>query len=102
MEQATPSFLTNMIPIALILVIFYFTLIRPQQKQEKERKKMLASIDRGHKVLTAGGIIGMVTAVKGEDIDVKIAENVKVTVARSYIVSVLKDTADNPAPQTPS
>ena len=96
MDQQIPPFFVNLLPIVAIVAIFYFTMIRPQQKQEAERKKMLAAIEKGNKVLTAGGIVGTVASVNGDDIEVKIAENVKTTFSRQYIIAVLKDNAATP------
>ena len=80
----------SFIPIILIFVIMYFLLIRPQQKKIKEHKSMVEAIRRGDQVLTQGGIIGKITKVKeGEEVEVEVATNVKVTVIKSTIVSVL-------------
>jgi len=91
MEQQAPSLMTNLIPIALIFGIFYFLIIRPQRKQEQERRKMLDAVDRGMKIITNGGLIGTVTALKGTELEIKIAENVKVNVLRSAVMTVVKD-----------
>ena len=87
MEAATasPSPLAGFIPIIAIFLIFYFLVIRPQQKQASEQKKLLAGLKKGDRVLTSGGIYGTVAALKGPDLDLKIADNVKVMVARSSI-----------------
>ena len=80
----------SFIPIILIFVIMYFLLIRPQQKKIKEHKSMVEAIRRGDQVLTQGGIIGKITKVKeGEEVEVEVATNVKVTVIKSTIVNVL-------------
>ena len=78
------------IPLILIFVIFYFFLIRPQQKKVKEHKAMVESLKRGNKVLTAGGILGVVTkAVEGsETVSVEIATGVTVELARQMISEV--------------
>ena len=79
------------IPLILIFVIFYFFLIRPQQKRVKEHKVMVESLKRGDEVITAGGIIGTVDRVMEDDrIEVLIGENVKVQIIRSTITSQLK------------
>ena len=84
------SFLTSMIPLILIFVIFYFLLIRPQQKRAKEHKNMVDNLRRGDQVVTGGGILGKVTKVKeGEEIEIEIAENTRVKVYRSTITAVL-------------
>ena len=82
--------LESFIPIILIFVIMYFLLIRPQQKKIKEHKNMVDNLRRGDQVLTQGGIIGKIIKVKeGEEIEVELAEDVKVAVIRSTIVDVL-------------
>ena len=71
-------------PLILIFVIFYFFLIRPQQKKVKEHKAMVESLKRGDKVVTSGGITGTVERIIDNDkIEVEIAENVKVEIVRS-------------------
>ena len=85
--------LESFIPIILIFVIMYFLLIRPQQKKIKEHKNMVDNLRRGDRVLTQGGIIGKITKVKeGEEIEVELAKDVKVSVIRSTIVNVLSKT----------
>lgn len=83
-------------PLILIFVIFYFLLIRPQQKKQKEVQKMLTEIQKGDKVVTTGGIHGIVANVKDNIITVKVAENVKLDISRSCIAVVSKEkTAEN-------
>jgi len=78
------------IPLILIFVIFYFFLIRPQQKKAKEHKAMVAALKRGDEVVTSGGIVGKVERILGEDkLDLLISENVTVQVVQSTIQSVL-------------
>ena len=85
--------LESFIPIILIFVIMYFLLIRPQQKKIKEHKNMVDNLRRGDQVLTQGGIIGKITKVKeGEEIEVELAKDVKVSVVTSTIVNVLSKT----------
>ena len=72
------------IPLILIFVIFYFFLIRPQQKKVKEHKIMVEGLHRGDKVITSGGIVGTVERViDNEKVEVKISENVNVEIIRS-------------------
>jgi len=74
------------VPLILIFVIFYFFLIRPQQKKVKEHKVMVSSLKRGDEVITSGGIVGKIERVLGDDkIDVTIADNVTVQVVQSTI-----------------
>ena len=84
------------IPLILIFVIFYFFLIRPQQKKAKEHKKMVEELKRGDKIITTGGIVGIVDRIiDNEKIEVEIAENVKVEVFRANgIQSLINNKAD--------
>ncbi len=77
--------LAQVIPILLMIVIFYFLLIRPQQKQMKERQKMLDNLKPGDKVLTVGGIIGVITDIKDNEIELEIAKNVRVKAIKSSV-----------------
>ena len=85
-----PSMLASFVPLILIFLIFYFLLIRPQQKRQKEHKLLLEAIKRGDEILTSGGIIGKVTKVDGEKLSVDISSNVNVTVIKSTVADVLK------------
>ena len=82
------------IPLILIFVIFYFFLIRPQQKKVKEHKAMVAALKRGDKVVTSGGIVGTIERViDNEKVEILISDNVKVEVVRSTgIQSLLNNT----------
>ena len=79
------------IPLILIFVIFYFFLIRPQQKSVKAHRLMVQNLKRGDEVITSGGIIGIVDKVHEDDkIDVTLCDNVKVQIIKSTITSLLK------------
>ena len=81
------------IPLILIFVIFYFFLIRPQQKKVKEHKAMVESLKRGDKVVTSGGITGRVERLVDNDkVEVEIAENVKVEIVKSTGIQSLVNT----------
>ena len=81
---------TQFIPLILIFVIFYFFLIRPQQKRAKDHKAMVAALKRGDEVVTSGGIVGKVERILGEDkLDLLISENVTVQVVQSTIQNIL-------------
>lgn len=78
------------LPLILIFAVFYFLLIRPQQKRQKEHQAKLKSIRRGDRIVTGGGIIGTVTKVEGEsELQVEIAEGVRVKVVTGTVVDVL-------------
>ena len=89
--QPTPNPLINLAPIVAIFVIFYFLLIRPQQKQQKEHEQLLKNLKTGDKVLTTGGLYGTITGFKGEDLEVQFSQTVKLTLARSAVAQVDSD-----------
>jgi len=80
----------SLIPIFLMLVIFYFLVLRPQQQRIKKHQEMVANIKRGDGVVTSGGIVGKVTRAKDDDaeVEVEIAENTRIKVVRSTIAEV--------------
>ncbi len=88
------DFITSLVPLVLIFVIFYFLLIRPQQKRAKEHKALVDGLRRGDQIVTAGGIVAKVTKVKegDEEIEVEIATDVKVKLFRSTVTTVLSKT----------
>jgi preprotein translocase subunit YajC len=85
------SAMIQFLPLVLIFVVFYFLLIRPQQQKQKQQRSMLDSLRRGDRVVTGGGIVGTVNRVTpgSDEIDVDIAQGVRVRVLRSTISSVL-------------
>jgi preprotein translocase subunit YajC len=81
------------LPLVLIFVVFYFLLIRPQQKRMKTHKEMLGQLRRGDRVVTAGGIIGTVNKLVGDtEVVVEISEGVRVRVVRGTITEVISKT----------
>jgi preprotein translocase subunit YajC len=83
--------IAQFIPLILIFIIFYFFLIRPQQKRVKDHRSMVETLKRGDEVITSGGIIGIVERVMEDDrIEVLIDDNTKVQIIRSTITSLLK------------
>ncbi len=81
--------LLEMLPmLALIILIFYFLVIRPQQKRMKQHRELIASIRRGDQVITSGGLIGKVTKVADDEIQVELADGVRVRVVRGTIAEV--------------
>ena len=83
------------IPLILIFVIFYFFLIRPQQKKAKEHKLMVEGLKRGDKVITSGGIVGTIERIiDNEKVEVNISENVNVEIARSNGIQSLANTTE--------
>jgi preprotein translocase subunit YajC len=93
------SMIVQFAPLALIFVVFYFFLIRPQQQKAKLQRSMLDSIRRGDRVVTAGGLIGTVAkVVNNEEVQIDLADNVRVRAVRSTISQVLAKT--EPASKT--
>jgi preprotein translocase subunit YajC len=99
---------TQFAPLVLIFAVFYFLLIRPQQQKQKEMRGMLASLKHGDKVVTGGGILGTVQRVPmvqdkegkqvpSSEIEVEIASNLRVTVLRETITSVIKPGTEDAA-----
>ena len=87
--------IAQFIPLILIFIIFYFFLIRPQQKKVKEHKLMVESLKRGDKVITTGGIVGTVERViDNEKVEVNISENVNVEIVRSSGIQGLLNTVE--------
>jgi len=85
-----PSALLQFLPLALIFMVFYFLLLRPQQKKQKEHRSMVDALRRGDRIVTGGGILGSVSrVVSPEEVEVDIASGVRVRVLRSTITSVL-------------
>jgi preprotein translocase subunit YajC len=92
------SLLSSIVPFILIFGIMWFLLIRPQQKKVKEHRAMVDALRRGDQIVTAGGLIGKVHKVKEDgEVEVEIADGVKVRVVRSTITSVLSKTEPAPA-----
>ncbi|MDR0444544.1 MAG: preprotein translocase subunit YajC [Treponema sp.] len=89
-EAAGPtSFITSIIPFAAIIAIFYFLIIRPQNKKRKETEKMLSSLKKGDRIVTIGGVYGTVQSVKETTVIIKVDENVKLEFSRSAVSSVV-------------
>lgn len=88
------SLLMTVLPLALIFVIFYFFMIRPQNKKQKETEKMIAAVKKGDKVITIGGIHGTVSATKDKTVVIKVDENTKIEFLRSAISTVVIDKAE--------
>ena len=78
-------------PLILLVVVFYFLLIRPQQKQQKVRKEMLGSLKKGDRVVTIGGIHGVIKEIDDSVLTLRIADNVNIKFARAGIDRVIED-----------
>jgi preprotein translocase subunit YajC len=84
-----PSPFSMLLPILGMLLIFYFLMIRPQQKRQKEVQKMLSAVKKGDRVLTASGLYGTVAGVKDDVLVLQIADNVKVEMVKSAVTGVV-------------
>lgn len=80
----------SMLPLVLMFVILYFLMIRPQQKKAKELKKMISEMKKGDKVVTSGGMHGIIAGMKDDTILIKVADNVKIEFSKSAVVAVTK------------
>jgi preprotein translocase subunit YajC len=89
-------------PIIVVCGILYMLVIRPQQRQAKELRKMLDTLKTGDRVLTQGGIYGTVAGLKGSTVMLKIADNVKIEVSRGSITQIITETSSNGTPNTPN
>lgn len=79
-----------LIPLILMFAVFYFLLIRPQQKKQKEHQRMVSELQKGDHVITSGGIHGVISAVKEDTITVKVADNLKLEISRGNVSAVGK------------
>ncbi|MEX2116814.1 MAG: preprotein translocase subunit YajC [Bacteroidota bacterium] len=82
---------STLVMFGLIFLIFYFMIVRPQQKKQKDRQKMLDSVKKGDKIITAGGVHGTVIGVEDKTVLVQIADNVKVKVDRGSVASIVSE-----------
>lgn len=91
-QQGAGGALGMFVPLIIMFVIFYFLLIRPNQKKEKERQKMINELTKGDKVITSGGIYGLVVGVKPEEnkVVLKISDNTKVEFAKNAVTTKLQ------------
>ena len=90
-SPAGPSTLVSLAPLILVFVVFYFLLIRPQQKKAKEHREMLEKIKKNDEVMTSGGIYGKVIALNENIITLEVAPNVRIRVNRAQISAVVKN-----------
>jgi len=84
----------SMLPLILIFGVFYFLLIRPQQKKAKEHQQLLANLKKGDLVVTSGGIQGKITGLTDKVVTLEVAENVRVKVSRPYILGMSSSSGD--------
>ena len=87
--DSTTGLLGSLLPFLLIILVFYFLILRPQQKRQKERQKLLGSIKKGDKVITSGGMHGVIEGLDDKTVLMKIADNTKVKVERSAVTTII-------------
>jgi len=90
---------SSFIPIILMFVIFYFLLIRPQQKKTKEHREMITKLKKGDRIITSGGLHGRITAVGETTMTVEIADKVRVKVARGNVNQVVQSSSQSQEPK---
>jgi preprotein translocase subunit YajC len=88
-----PGLMSNVILFGSIILIFYFMIIRPQQKRAKERQKLIESMKKGDKVITSGGMYGTVAGLDEKTVLVEIADKIKVKLDRSAIATIISESA---------
>ena len=95
--SGTAAFFLNVFPLVLVFVIFWFLMIRPQQKRMKEHQAQIAAVKKGDRVVTGGGLIGKVTKVNDNEVEVELAQGVRVTAVKSTLTQVVDPTTAKPA-----
>lgn len=100
-QSASPSIagfdFMSLLPLVLIFAVFYFLLIRPQQKKAQQQKALLSALKRGDRIITNGGLIGIISkVVNDQELQVEIAEGVRVRIARAMVADVLSRTEPVP------
>ena len=96
------AFIGQFLPLILIFLVFYFLLIRPQQKKAKEHQSYLANLKRGDKVITGGGIYGQITGLTDNAVTLEIADNVRIKVSRVAIAGSAVEAEKVAAPSKPA
>ena len=94
-EGGTASSLFSFLPLVAIIAIFYFLILRPQNKKQKETQKMLSALKKGDRIVTIGGIHGVIQSVKESSVIVKVDDNVKLEFSRSAISGVERQSKDD-------
>jgi preprotein translocase subunit YajC len=96
LAQGAPGAFVGALPIVFILGIFYFLMILPTQRRQKKTAEMLAALKNGDKVITTGGLYGTIVGLDGDSVQLRIAEQVKVKVARSAIAGLQPESKETP------
>ncbi|MCP4022768.1 MAG: preprotein translocase subunit YajC [Desulfobacteraceae bacterium] len=85
------SGLTSFLPIIILFAIFYFLLIRPQQKKAKDHREMISNLKKGNRIVTSGGIYGTIQSIDDTTVGLEIAEKVKIKISRGNVAAVISD-----------
>ncbi len=85
------SLVSTLLMFALIIGIFYFMILRPQQKRQKEREKLLGAVKKGDKIITAGGLHGTIAGIDDKTVLIQVADNVKLKFDRSAVASIIRE-----------
>lgn len=92
-SSGSAAFFVQILPLLFVFVIFYLLMIRPQQRRMKQHQATIAAVKKGDQVVTAGGVLGKVTKVSDEEVEVEIAQGVKVKIVKSTLSHVLGKSA---------
>ncbi len=95
--SASGSFFIQTIPLVLVFVIFWFLMIRPQQKRVREHQAQIAAVKKGDRVVTGGGLMGKVTKVTDTEVEVELAQGVRVQAVKSTLTQVIDPKSAKPA-----
>ena len=95
--SGTTAFFLNVFPLVLVFVIFYFLMIRPQQRRMKEHQAQIAAVKKGDRVVTGGGLIGKVTKVGDTEVEVELAQGIRVQAVKSTLTQVVDPKSAKPA-----
>ncbi|HET9353198.1 MAG TPA: preprotein translocase subunit YajC [Sphingomicrobium sp.] len=95
--SGTAAFFVNIFPLLLVFIIFWFLMIRPQQKRMREHQAQINAVKKGDRVVTGGGLIGKVTKVTDTEVEVELGPNVRVTAVKSTLTQVVDPAAAKPA-----
>ncbi len=101
-EATSGSMVTTFVTFGLIILVFYFLIIRPQRKKEKETKEMISAVKKGDKVVTIGGIRGTVMSVKDDAVVLKVDDNAKIEFSKGAISSVINKKEEKAAAAKPA
>ena len=95
--SGTTAFFLNIFPLLLVFIIFWFLMIRPQQKRMREHQAQIAAVKKGDRVVTGGGLIGKVTKVSDTEVEVELSQGVRVTAVKSTLTQVVDPKSAKPA-----